>query len=355
MSLDGELTLEIISGCTVYYNRFLASSGIPIVFECTGDYNLNSPLDFRIVAENASRTLSTLLGLDLNIHSLRHWEYIGRRFNLYAFDLAAKGYVLGQIRVVETGGLLVNVTGVLSEFSGSLIPPSVWDSLISGSRLSIGYNMGIYYLKGSSPSWPRGQKPISNYVIYGIEGLLSIDPKTWSLRISGLVARELNLSLEDLMSRSIEIHDRDFHCVTGWSIKGNMWLGVRIRDLAEEAGLSSRAKWLLASSLGGYSTVIPLDEALREDSIIAIGLNSKPLTRENGYPARIIIPRLYGWKSAKWLKELVFLEEYVDGYWEALAYHERGLVEAEERFKIRNPRIAEKGELPENSTLIKPE
>ncbi|MFN4045867.1 MAG: molybdopterin-dependent oxidoreductase, partial [Acidilobaceae archaeon] len=174
------------------------------------------------------------------------------------------------------------------------------------------------------------------------------------LEVKGRVSRNLTLTLEELAETAVELEERDFHCVTGWSVKGSRWLGVRVRELASRAGASGDSKWLLAYGVAGYSTVIPIEEALREDSIVAIGLDGKQLTIEGGYPARLLIPRLYGWKSAKWIKELVFLEDYVDGYWEALAYHERGLVEAQERFKVRNPEIAEKGGLPGNPKQIKP-
>ena len=347
--------LGVILGCSIYLNRFLSELGLPYVFECTGDSRLDSPGDFAKIALESASTLSKLLGVSMSIYGLEHWEYIGRRFNLYAFNIGFGGSVIGQIRVVESGGSLVNVSGVLSSHLSSLLDDGLREKLGDGGRLSLGYNLGVTLLKPQSSAWPSGQKPIPRYVIYAAEGIPAIDVNTWTLRISGLVSRGLELRLSDLMELAVELDERDFHCVTGWSVKGNKWFGVRLTEIARMAGVSSDARWMLAVSIGGYSTVVPVEEALRDDALIAIGLNGRMLDRESGRPARLVIPRLYGWKSAKWLRELVFLGDYVDGYWEALAYHERGLVEAEERFKVRNPEIAEKGELPGNPRPIKPE
>jgi len=342
-----------ILGCTAYYNRFLAEPGIPYVFECTGDSRISSPRDFASIALESASTLSELLGVKLDVYGLEHWEYIGRRFNLYAFSLRAGDMILGQVRVVETGGFLVNVSGVLSTHLESLLDSSLASRLKSGSGVSVGYNMGITLLRGRAGGWPLGQKAIPKYVIYAAEGIPEVDVNHWKLRVAG-PRGVLELSLEDLEGMAVELDERDFHCVTGWSVRGNRWLGVRLAEVARMVGAGGGGGWLLALSLGGYSTVAPLEEALRDDAIIAIGLNGSKLTRESGSPARLVIPRLYGWKSAKWLRELVILEGYVDGYWEALAYHERGLVEAEERFKVRNPEIAERGELPGGPRPIRP-
>jgi DMSO/TMAO reductase YedYZ molybdopterin-dependent catalytic subunit len=341
-----------VLGCSMYFNRVLLDVGLPYVFECTGDSGLSSPGDFLALASESTSLLSELLGLKFNVEGLEHWEYIGRRFNLYAFNISHKGVSIGQVRVVESGGLLVNISGVLSDYTSNLVDAGVLEDLKSGRRLSLGYNIGLTLLDRVEREWPQGQKAIPSYVIYAAEGIPDVDVELWSLRVRG-PGGDLNLKLDDIEAEALELEERDFHCVTGWSVKGNRWVGVRLRDIASKVG-AVNAKWVLAKSIGGYTTIAPASEALAEDSIVAVGLNSKKLTKEAGAPARLVIPRLYGWKSAKWLKEIEFLEEYIDGYWEALAYHERGLVEAEERFKIRNPRIAEERRLPEKTKQIKP-
>jgi DMSO/TMAO reductase YedYZ molybdopterin-dependent catalytic subunit len=125
----------------------------------------------------------------------------------------------------------------------------------------------------------------------------------------------------------------DFHCVTGWSVRNVKWKGVSLRKIMDLARVKENASWIYTVSLDGYTTVIPIEDAKSPKAMIALMLNDKPLSIEHGFPARIIIPHLYGWKSGKWLNKIVFIDSYIDGYWEARGYHERGNVWEEERFK----------------------
>jgi DMSO/TMAO reductase YedYZ molybdopterin-dependent catalytic subunit len=122
-------------------------------------------------------------------------------------------------------------------------------------------------------------------------------------------------------------------CVTRWSIERPLWEGVPIKYLADTAGVKPEATWVMFHCYDGYTAPIPVGDALREDSIVALKMNGSPLLPEQGFPARPFMPHLYGWKSAKWLKEIEFIPEYMDGYWEMYGYHERGDVDTEERFK----------------------
>ena len=94
--------------------------------------------------------------------------------------------------------------------------------------------------------------------------------------------------------------------------------------------LSINDGWLGFLSVDGYLTIIPAEEALRDNAYLVTQLDDEPLKLEHDYPIRVILPRMYGWKSIKWLAEVISLSKYVDGYWETLSYHERGLVSAEE-------------------------
>lgn len=122
-------------------------------------------------------------------------------------------------------------------------------------------------------------------------------------------------------------------CVTKWSISTPEWEGVPIKTLAEKSSVKPDAKWVMFHCTDGYTAPVPIEDALHEDSIVALKLNGKPLLPEQGFPARPFIPHLYGWKSAKWLEGIEFLAEYRDGYWETYGYDERGNVDHEERFK----------------------
>jgi DMSO/TMAO reductase YedYZ molybdopterin-dependent catalytic subunit len=122
-------------------------------------------------------------------------------------------------------------------------------------------------------------------------------------------------------------------CVTSWSIEKPLWEGVPIKYLADAAEVKPEAKWVMFHCYDGYTAPIPVEDALKDDSIVAMKMNGRPLSAEQGFPARPFIPNLYAWKSAKWLGKIEFIPEYADGYWEAYGYHERGDVDAEERFK----------------------
>jgi len=180
---------------------------------------------------------------------------------------------------------------------------------------------------------PPGQRFIKRFIIYAEFGIPNVNINEYSLTVEGLVENPLKLTYEDLKKMPQIKIKRDFHCVTGWSVANVEWEGVQIREIANLAKVKEEAKWVLFYSLDGYTTIVPIEDALVDDAIIALKMNGKELPLEHGFPARPIIPHLYGWKSAKWLNGIMFLKEYMDGYWEERGYHERGNVWEEERFK----------------------
>ena len=180
-----------------------------------------------------------------------------------------------------------------------------------------------------------GQFYAKRFAIYSALGEPRIKLDKWRLSIIGLVENELNLSFEELQRLPQVELTRDFHCVTQWSIKDVVWEGVRFREFASLAKVRPEAKWVMFHCADGYTTPVPLVDAIVEDSLIAIRMNGQPIPAEQGFPARPFIPHLYAWKSAKWLTRIEFIENYEDGYWEARGYHERGNVSNEERFKGR--------------------
>jgi len=180
-----------------------------------------------------------------------------------------------------------------------------------------------------------GQFYAKRFALYSALGVPKITLEDWRLSISGLVEKELELSFEELQRLPRVELTRDFHCVTQWSIKDVVWEGVRFRELARLATVRPEAKWVMFHCMDGYTTPVPIEDAMTEDSLIAFKMNNGPIPVEQGFPARPFIPHLYAWKSAKWLTKIEFMEDYEDGYWEARGYHERGKVADEERFKNR--------------------
>jgi len=180
---------------------------------------------------------------------------------------------------------------------------------------------------------PPGQTFAKRWALYIALGVPKIELNTWRLTTSGLVEKPLSFSFEELQNLPQVKFTRDFHCVTAWSIKDVIWEGVAFREIAKRTGVKPNAKWVMFHCVDGYTAPVPLEDAMVEDSLIAIKMNGKQIPIEQGYPARPFIPHLYGWKSAKWLTDIEFLADYEDGYWENFGYHERGNIWDEERFK----------------------
>lgn len=180
---------------------------------------------------------------------------------------------------------------------------------------------------------PPGQRVVKDFIIYAVLGKPVIDVDRWVLEVSGEVERVLRLRYPDLLSMPLKEVVTDFHCVTGWSVPSVRLRGVPTRVLAELSGVKEDARWVKTFSADGYTTVIPVEDFLDDDALVVLEIDGKPLSREQGFPARVFVPHLYAWKSGKWLTRIVFMREYEDGYWESLGYHERGNVWLEERFK----------------------
>jgi len=130
------------------------------------------------------------------------------------------------------------------------------------------------------------QHYIKKFIYYAALGIPKIDIEKWRLRITGEVERPIELTYNELLSMINVRYVRDFHCVTGWSVKDVEWEGVKIRDLAKMAGVKDTAEWVIFQSADGYDSIVPIEDALSEDAIIALRMNEKPLDIKSGYPAR---------------------------------------------------------------------
>jgi DMSO/TMAO reductase YedYZ molybdopterin-dependent catalytic subunit len=147
------------------------------------------------------------------------------------------------------------------------------------------------------------------------------DPATWRLRIDGLVERPVDLSYAKLRALPRAQQVNDFHCVTGWSVGSVRWAGVRFHDLLAAARPLPSAKALIfVSAEDPYVDSLTLDQAMAPDALLAYDLDGKPLSRPHGAPARLVMPRMYGYKGVKWLKRIVLAEQVIDGYWEQRGY-----------------------------------
>ncbi len=178
-----------------------------------------------------------------------------------------------------------------------------------------------------------GQFYVKDLIPYDALGAKVIDRDGWTLRVGGLVDKPLSLTYGDLKARKQLEYTHDFDCVTKWSVKDIKWGGPSLSNIIMEARPKKEAGWVMLKCQDGYSAPVKLEDAMSPDSIIALEINDRPLTHAQGAPARPFIPKLYGWKSAKWLTEMELIAEYKDGYWEKYGYHERGQTAEQERFQ----------------------
>jgi DMSO/TMAO reductase YedYZ molybdopterin-dependent catalytic subunit len=180
---------------------------------------------------------------------------------------------------------------------------------------------------------PPGQSRTRKWPILDAYGAPRIDLETWRLKVNGLVNEPVEWSWEQFLALPRVKVFADFHCVTRWSRLGNIWEGVSVAEIVKQSGgLRPEARFVLAHGYDhGFTTNLPVDEFLVEDALVALTHDGDPITEEHGGPARLIVPRLYAWKSAKWLSGLEFLPQDVAGFWERNGYHMHGDPWTEER------------------------
>ena len=143
----------------------------------------------------------------------------------------------------------------------------------------------------------------------------------YTLRVSGLVDRPFTLSYDELRALPATKLDRDFQCVTGWRVLGVKWKGVRVADLLDRAGVTPDAKALRLTSFdGAYTESLTLEQARRDDVIVAYQLDGKQISSDHGGPVRLYVAPMYGYKSVKWLDGIDVVREVIPGYWERRGY-----------------------------------
>lgn len=125
---------------------------------------------------------------------------------------------------------------------------------------------------------------------------------------------------------------RDIHCVTKWSKFDTTWEGVRVDDILAAAGVAAATPYLLAHSYDGYSTNVPYADLSADQAMVALSYDGRPISADHGGPARLLVPHLYFWKSAKWVNALQFTNKDEAGFWELRGYHMRGDPFKEERY-----------------------
>lgn len=180
---------------------------------------------------------------------------------------------------------------------------------------------------------PPGQTRTRKWPVLDAFGAPPIDLDAWRLDVTGQVQRPISLSLEEFRRLPRIRVFADFHCVTRWSRLGNLWEGVATRYLLQQAGIRPEARFIILHAHDrNWTTNLPLEDFLAEDAVLADTHDGQPISPTHGGPVRAIVPRLYAWKSAKWLRAIELADVDRPGYWERAGYHNHGDPWTEERF-----------------------
>jgi len=147
------------------------------------------------------------------------------------------------------------------------------------------------------------------------------DPKTWRLRFFGDCENPYELSWDELRAEPSAEWRGDIHCVTRWSKKDTLWRGASFKRLVERAKPRATAKFVVQHADNDYTTNLPLDAMLGDDVLVAYEFDGQNLEPIHGGPVRMLVPKLYFWKSAKWVNGIEFLENDRKGFWEVRGYH----------------------------------
>jgi DMSO/TMAO reductase YedYZ molybdopterin-dependent catalytic subunit len=181
---------------------------------------------------------------------------------------------------------------------------------------------------------PPHQVLTRKWPVLDASGTPQIDMREWRFTAGGLVETELSYSWEEFQKLPRVKVYADFHCVTRWSRLDNLWEGVSTREVIQRAGVKRQAKFVLLYGYdSGWTTNMPLEYFASADALFADRHDDKPISLEHGGPLRLIVPQLYAWKSAKWVKRVEFLENDQAGYWEEGGYHMVGDPWKEERYR----------------------
>jgi DMSO/TMAO reductase YedYZ molybdopterin-dependent catalytic subunit len=177
------------------------------------------------------------------------------------------------------------------------------------------------------PSVPIDQHLVTNWPVLDLGDVPDVSLADWRLEIAGLVENPVTLTWEQFMALPQADDVSDFHCVTTWSRLDNHWAGVRFKTIAELAVPKDEAAWIIctgydrdAMSGESYTTNLPLARAIEDDVLLVHTWEGHPLPREHGGPCRMITPKLYAWKGAKWIRKIEFLDRNRKGFWERRGY-----------------------------------
>jgi DMSO/TMAO reductase YedYZ molybdopterin-dependent catalytic subunit len=179
---------------------------------------------------------------------------------------------------------------------------------------------------------PPGQHLVKNWPVLDLGQTPNVPPESWKLDIVGAVGKPITWTWQAYRAQPQSKKLSDIHCVTSWSRYDNRWEGVSTHDLMEAVDVKPEARFVLLTSNDGYTTNLTLEDFANPDALIAHSWEGEPLTLDHGGPVRLVVPHLYFWKSAKWLRKIEFATADHPGFWEVRGYHNHGDPWTEERY-----------------------
>jgi DMSO/TMAO reductase YedYZ molybdopterin-dependent catalytic subunit len=184
---------------------------------------------------------------------------------------------------------------------------------------------------GRAKRIPPGQSETKKWPVLHYGEVPRVNVATWDFRLWGLVENEWRCGWDEFRNLPWIDVKCDIHCVTRWSRLDNVFSGPSTRTVMEKAGIKPEGKFVLVHGEGGFTTNLSMQEFLADDCLFAIEHDGKPLTPDHGFPVRLVVPRLYFWKSAKWVRGVEVTPREEAGFWEQNGYHMHGDPWAEER------------------------
>jgi DMSO/TMAO reductase YedYZ molybdopterin-dependent catalytic subunit len=185
---------------------------------------------------------------------------------------------------------------------------------------------------GQEPRLPPGQIRTDKWPVLHYVSVPQVDLATWDFRVFGLVERPARWTYQELLALPrVQVHS-DIHCVTRWSRFDNVWQGVALREVLRHVTPKPEARFAVIHAEQGFTTNLPLVELDHDDVLFAFRHDGEELTPEHGWPLRLVVPRRYFWKSAKWVRGVELVAQDRPGFWEQNGYHNDANPWREERF-----------------------
>jgi len=187
-------------------------------------------------------------------------------------------------------------------------------------------------MKSALHKLPPGQVETTKFPVVNSGTVPRVELTCWDFHMYGLVKEEKRFSWKDISELPKYSFTADAHCVTTWSRLDNQWEGVALHTLMSLVDILPEARFVLVHSENTYTVNLRLEDLMREGVMLAYKHDGEPLSPEHGFPARLIVPHLYFWKSAKWVRGVEFLSESKAGFWEQRGYHFDGDPQLEQRY-----------------------